>query len=60
MTVDYFKKLVIDETAKLNLLCDKWESLANENENIPETSKFKFNFFSNDIIYTMYSIRCIL
>ena len=39
MTVEYFKKLVIDETVKLNSLCDKWELLANENENIPETSK---------------------
>lgn len=40
MTVEYFKKLVSDETVKLNSLCDKWELLANENENIPETSKW--------------------
>lgn len=38
--VNYFKKLVADEAARLNELCNKWELLANENENIPETSKF--------------------
>lgn len=39
MSVNYFKKLVEDETIKLNELCNKWSSLAAENENIPETSK---------------------
>ena len=40
--VSYFRKLVVDETAKLNGLCDKWTVLAAENENIPETSRFAF------------------
>ena len=40
--VSYFRKLVVDETAKLNGLCDKWTQLAAENENIPETSEFDF------------------
>lgn len=36
MTVAHFRKLVSDETERLNSLCNRWNTLAAENENIPE------------------------
>ena len=39
-SIAYFRKLVEEETKKLNDLCIKWGALSAENENIPETSKF--------------------
>ena len=36
MSVVHFKKLVVDETERLESLCDRWNTLAAENENIPE------------------------
>lgn len=42
MTVNHFKRLVSLETDKLNALCLKWNTLAIENENIPEKGDYSF------------------